>query len=44
MLSDIYEMMYRDKYAETHEFETPEDEAEYQRFIEEQEVAITSTK
>ena len=36
MLNDVYEQMKRDRYAETSEFETPEDEAEYQRFCEEE--------
>lgn len=37
MLSDVYEQLKRERYADTHEFETPEDEAEFMRHCEENE-------
>ena len=35
MMNDVYEQMKCAIYADTHEFETPEDEAEYMRYCEE---------
>ena len=36
MLNDVYEMIARERYEATHEFNTPEDEAEFQRYCEEE--------